>query len=160
MFLSISPNDDQIVAGLNRVLKPGGRLVLTVPAHMSLWSYFDIAARHRRRYSARALSRLLSESGFEVEYQTQFMAVLFLLIMVSRKLHGGRSDDDPDIAAEKAERELKIVPIINPLLRSVLSTEAWMVKRRWRLPIGTSHLAVARKIRPMNPSGNDQPSEE
>jgi hypothetical protein len=117
---------------------------------MSLWSYFDVAARHRRRYSAEALSRLLFQSGFEIEYQTQFMTLLFPLILVSRRLHGGQSDVDPDIAAAKAERELKIVPVINPLLRSVLSTEASFVKRRWRLPIGTSHLAVARKIRPMD----------
>ena len=43
------PNDGEIVDGLRRLLNPGGRLLLTVPAHMSLWSYFDVAACHRRR---------------------------------------------------------------------------------------------------------------
>ena len=146
------PNDDQIVAGLNRILKPGGALVLTVPAHMSLWSYFDVAACHRRRYSTDELSRLLRGKGFELEYQTQFMALLFPLIWFSRRLQGGQTEVDPEVAAKKAGRELKLVPLINPLLKAILSGEAWVVKHRWPLPIGTSHLAVARKVRtvPLN----------
>jgi SAM-dependent methyltransferase len=141
------PNDARIVAGLNQILKPGGRLVLTVPAHMSLWSYFDVAARHCRRYSVAELDRLLRENGFEVKYLTQFMMILFPMIWLLRRLRGGQAEVGHDKAAEKAARELKVVPLINSFLKMILGAEAWAIKYRIRLPLGTSLLAVASKVR-------------
>jgi SAM-dependent methyltransferase len=140
------PNDGKMLQALHRLLKPGGCLVLTVPAHMSLWSYFDVAACHCRRYSTMGLERLLVENGFKIEYRSEFMMILFPLIWLSRRLHGGRTKFDSQMAAERASRELKIVPVINRILTEVLGTEACAVKRSWSLPFGTSILAVARKV--------------
>ncbi len=44
------PNDKQILHDLHCILKPHGILILTVPAHQSLWSDFDEMSHHRRRY--------------------------------------------------------------------------------------------------------------
>jgi len=47
-----------------RVLKPDGRLILTVPAHPFLFSAWDDAWGHERRYSYRMLLRLAKAHGF------------------------------------------------------------------------------------------------
>jgi SAM-dependent methyltransferase len=86
-------DDRKTLTGLNLMLKPGGALVLTVPAHMSLWSYFDVASRHCRRYAATELEQILRESGFEVDYLTQFMMSLFPLVWLIRRIKGGRAHD-------------------------------------------------------------------
>jgi SAM-dependent methyltransferase len=141
-------DDRKTLTGLNVMLKPGGALILTVPAHMSLWSYFDVAACHRRRYAPSGLAQLLQEGGFEVEYLTEFMMSLFPLVRVLRRKKHGDELMDRERATEKAATELKIVPIINGLLKLILGVEAFAIQQRWRLPIGTSLLAVARKARP------------
>lgn len=48
-------------------LKPGGRLLLSVPAHMALWTAGDEWAGHFRRYEQAELKRLLHDSGLELE---------------------------------------------------------------------------------------------
>jgi hypothetical protein len=47
-------------------------------------------------------------------------------------------------AAERRQTELRVTPIVNGLLRAALRLERWWL-RRWRLPFGTSLLAVARR---------------
>jgi SAM-dependent methyltransferase len=138
-------NDRQILSGLNRMIKPGGALILTVPAHMALWSYFDVAACHCRRYASTELAHILRETGFEVEYLTEFMMSLFPLLWLVRRIKGGSGMMDRERAAKKAANELTIVPILNGILKLILSVEALVIERRWRLPVGTSLLAVARK---------------
>ncbi|MGQ0663469.1 MAG: methyltransferase domain-containing protein [Pseudomonadota bacterium] len=51
---------------IRRVLSPGGRLVLYVPAFQVLYSSFDRNQGHRRRYSARTLLSLVEAAGLEV----------------------------------------------------------------------------------------------
>lgn len=137
-------DDRKTLAGLNLMLKPGGALVLTVPAHMLLWSYFDVASRHYRRYTPPGLTQLLQECGFEVEYLTQFMMTIFPLVWLLRRVRGGAAMEH-DKAFEKAATEFKIVPGINGILKLVLSVEVFAIERHWRLPAGTSLLVVARK---------------
>jgi 2-polyprenyl-3-methyl-5-hydroxy-6-metoxy-1,4-benzoquinol methylase len=142
------PDDRKVLNGLNQILKPGGKLILTVPAHMSLWSYFDVASRHYRRYTAAQLEQVLRESGFEVEYVTEFMMSLFPLLWLGRRLHGRGLGTDRESAVGRAAHELAIVPVINGILKLILSWETIAIRRRWRLPIGTSLLAVSRKRQP------------
>src|SRR5215510_12694626 len=60
-------DDDQgFVAELRRILRPGGLVYLTVPAHQWLWSITDVEAGHFRRYSTRQLRLLFVEGGFDV----------------------------------------------------------------------------------------------
>jgi 2-polyprenyl-3-methyl-5-hydroxy-6-metoxy-1,4-benzoquinol methylase len=138
-------DDRRILSGLNRMLKPGGMLILTVPAHMSLWSYFDVASCHYRRYTAGRLAQILRESGFEVEYLTEFMMSLFPLLWLLRRVCRGSAVMNREKAAEKAASELRIVPLINGLFKLILTAETFAIQRRWRLPLGTSLLAIARK---------------
>ena len=80
------PEELETLVALREALAPGGRLMLTVPAHQYLWSYFDEAAQHCRRYSSREIRARLIEAGFEVEFLSQFMTCIFPIVWLFRKI--------------------------------------------------------------------------
>lgn len=55
-----------------RVLKPGGRLLLSVPLHAARWTEFDALVGHARRYDLPALQTLLAQHGLTVERSAAF----------------------------------------------------------------------------------------
>lgn len=139
------PDDLRALRGLRAATVPGGRLVLTVPAYMSLWSHTDESSGHYRRYTPATLRRVLEESGWAVERVTPFMFSLVPLMWAGRKLAAftNRLRGVRRTGRELAVGELRPVPVVNALMRGLLALEAPLV-RRWRLPVGTSLLAVAR----------------
>ncbi|HYH64111.1 MAG TPA: class I SAM-dependent methyltransferase [Urbifossiella sp.] len=139
------PDDAGALRGLRAATTPGGRLVLTVPAYMTLWSHTDEAAGHYRRYTPTTLRAALVAAGWQVEYVTPFMLPLVPLMWLGRKvaavvnrLRGRRRTE-----LEMAVGELRPVPVVNGLMRALLAPEAPLIGARWRLPVGTSLLAVA-----------------
>lgn len=126
-------------------LAPGGQLLLTVPAHQFLWSYFDEAAHHCRRYSAHEIRQKLTDAGFQVEFLSQFMASIFPIVWIFRKVQGLRRQSDSDRAQSRALDEFRIVPIVNQILTALLTLEARWVARGHHVPIGTSLVVVARR---------------
>jgi hypothetical protein len=88
----------------------------------------------------------LAAAGLEVEYLTELMALLFPLAWLTRRLagRGAAAGADADRDRRLFQKELRVVPVVNGLLRWLLSREAFFVRRRWRLPLGTSLLAIAR----------------
>jgi SAM-dependent methyltransferase len=63
---------DVAVQGFHRILQPGGKALILVPAHGSLYSAMDKAIEHRQRYEGPDLRALLEDAGFEVERLSQF----------------------------------------------------------------------------------------
>ena len=55
-----------------RVLRPGGLLVVNVPAHRWLWSYHDVTVHGRRRYERGELRNKLAAAGLAVERMTHW----------------------------------------------------------------------------------------
>ena len=140
-------DDEQVLRSVRTMLAPGGALCITVPAHMSLWSYFDHAARHARRYMFDELTDKLKTAGFHVEYQTEFMSWIYPLVWLGRRINRQFSHDNGDAGmAELAETDFRIVPGINGLLDRALAGEATLIRNRRRISLGVSLLAVARRI--------------
>ena len=142
------PDDEQLLSDLYKILTPGGTLLLTVPAHPSLWSYFDEAARHCRRYEPGELKRKLIRTGYRIDYITQYMSIIFPVVWLRRRLEALISRfraRDADLKHYMTRHELQIVPIINELLTLLLAPETLVIARRRQLPIGTSLIAIARK---------------
>jgi SAM-dependent methyltransferase len=136
----------ETLLSLREMLAPGGRLILTVPAHQFLWSYFDEAAHHCRRYSATQIRKALVEAGFTIDFLSPFMACLFPLVWVFRKVGGLRKPGSPEEAKKLALQEFRIVPGINGVLAALITLEARWLAHGHRLPFGTSLVVVARKI--------------
>lgn len=139
------PEERETLRAVHSVLISGGKLMLTVPAHQFLWSHFDEAARHCRRYSEAGIRERLMEAGFQVEYLSQFMACIFPIVWVFRKAGKFRSQNDTGRSRNWAARELRIVPGVNWVLTSLLILEARWLARGHRLGFGTSFVVIATK---------------
>ncbi|MFN8594558.1 MAG: class I SAM-dependent methyltransferase [Thermomicrobiales bacterium] len=140
-------DDTGVLRSLHNRLSPGGALVLTVPAGPELWSYFDEASHHQRRYTRSSLSDVLSDAGFTIDYISHFMLVLYPLMWLSRRLAHRLTCENRSAAGRPdalAMRELRIVPGLNDALAWLLGQESRLVRRRHSLPFGTSLLVVAR----------------
>jgi SAM-dependent methyltransferase len=137
------PEERETLDSLWKSLAPGGKLLLTVPAHQFLWSYFDDAAHHCRRYSARDIRHKLTEAGFQVEFLSQFMACIFPMVWIFRKMRGLRKHSDSDSIRSRANDEFRLIPIVNQILTALLTLEARWLARGHHLPIGTSLVVVA-----------------
>ena len=77
---------DATLAEVFRVLKPGGRLVLTVPALSMLCSQFDVDGGHFVRYSRTSLRKELECAGFVVKTTGYFFILTVLPLIVLRVL--------------------------------------------------------------------------
>ena len=133
-------DDDAAVKELARALRPGGILVVAVPALPELWSEHDEALDHVRRYRGKRLRRLLLEADLHVEKLSPFIVALLGPIAALRALQRvlPRKKETPETAF--------IIPprVINTLLVLTLRLErVWL--RRFNLPVGVSLVAVARK---------------
>jgi SAM-dependent methyltransferase len=71
---------------VHRKLRPGGRLVMSMPAYNWLWGQQDIVNKHCRRYTLRDLRKKLEAVNFTVERMTYFNTFLFPPIAAVRLL--------------------------------------------------------------------------
>ena len=134
------PDDAAALRALHAQLEHNGTLMLTVPAHQCLWSRFDEAAGHCRRYSGDGLRQVLTAAKFHVEYLSAFMLPLFPVVWLSRRVGDRTSTSDA------VQRELDVPAVLNAGLRAVLKLEEPFVNGVVRLPLGTSLVAIARKV--------------
>lgn len=138
------------MSGLEQIrmlIKPGGYLLLTVPARKELWSRFDEEAHHCRRYEPDELRQRLAAAGLEVDYLTPFMAALYPLLRGSRWLSARTNDVRRRLhLPEKSTllSDFAVRPGVNELVGWILKREAGTLRKRQQIPRGTSLLALAR----------------
>lgn len=68
----------QALINANKMLKPGGRVIILVPAFQQLYNSFDEQLGHYRRYTDKSLRNLLEETGFEVVHSQYFNFIAIL----------------------------------------------------------------------------------
>ena len=73
-----------VLSELARVLVPGGRLLVSVPAYQWAWSEFDVQNRHHRRYTQRRLVAVVKERGLDVVRATYLFAGTFPFFVADR----------------------------------------------------------------------------
>lgn len=78
-------------------LKPGGRILLTVPAFPWMWSAHDVVNHHYRRYTKKALRKAIAEAGLKIHFLSYFNSLLFPLAAAARltgRITGKEDSDD------------------------------------------------------------------
>ncbi|HEX4459998.1 MAG TPA: methyltransferase domain-containing protein [Polyangia bacterium] len=132
--------DDDAAAAreLYRVCKPGGTVIVFVPAFPILWGYNDDYSHHKRRYIKRELSALLTGAGFALDEVGYFNAVLFAPTLAARLLQRVAPK-----ATAQMEHSTKPAPW-NDLLTHIFRLELPLL-RRAPLPFGTSAFFVGHR---------------
>ncbi|MDR3708370.1 MAG: methyltransferase domain-containing protein [Capsulimonadaceae bacterium] len=133
-------HDALAVSEIRRVLKPGGYLLATVPAYMSLWSNHDIALHHHRRYTARGFRDVAQRAGLRVAKLTYTVTSLLPLVWIFRRL-------ERFTKSKTSEPQADVVPLpglVNKVLLALMEAETQFVRRR-TLPFGVTVAAIARK---------------
>jgi SAM-dependent methyltransferase len=137
------PDDLTFLRSIRRLMCPGGRIYLTVPAFQALWSKEDEFAGHYRRYTRGSLAKALETAGFAVEYLTYFFWFLPLPVFLLRALPsrlGLRGNPSPQSWGREHAGGGGSARLVDWSLRREL---AWLRKGRI-IPVGGSCLAVAR----------------
>jgi ubiquinone/menaquinone biosynthesis C-methylase UbiE len=124
------------LAEFSRCLRPGGWVVLNVPAYRWLWSYHDVAVRTKHRFVRREVARLLTDAGFTVELNTHWNALPFPLIVAKRKLFA-RAADTSDVKPYPAP--------VEAACRGLMALEHVWLRLGGTWAWGSSILAVGRK---------------
>jgi SAM-dependent methyltransferase len=135
--------DDRVaLRELRRVTKPGGWLLLTVPAYPALWSTHDVVNHHYRRYTRRTLRRAAREAGWRVDRLTSFNSLLLPAAAAVRVSQRYRLRNDNDHVSE-----LRVGPRwLNGVLERPLRLEAAMLRRGYTLHAGLSLLSVLENV--------------
>lgn len=129
-------DDAAALAEFFRTLRPGGIVVLNVPAYRWLWSYHDVAVHSRRRYERAEVLGKLGAAGFLGARATYWNTLPFPLIVARRKL----------LPAPRDGSDVKLyAPPIEATFNVAMAAERTWLRMFRRLPFGSSVFAVAQK---------------
>ncbi|MFK0686710.1 class I SAM-dependent methyltransferase [Mesorhizobium sp. IMUNJ 23033] len=126
--------DEASLATIRRMLKPGGKVVLTVPAHQWLWSKHDVGLHHMRRYSRELLKARIEQAGYRIEKLSYTNAALFPVAALARLADRLRRSNTASGQAMPPKP-------INSAMKALFSAESRIVPNA-ELPFGVSLLAV------------------
>lgn len=125
--------DRDALAGMARKLRPGGRILITVPAHPWMWSAHDVVNHHKRRYRRGTLKAVIDQAGLHLEMLSWFNSLLFPLAAAARvagRVTGKEDSDD------------KLPPgPVNALFEKIFGLERYALGRL-PFPPGVSLVAI------------------
>lgn len=131
-------NDVDCLYEVRRILCKGGMAVLTVPAHQFLFSSWDKALGHYRRYSKSRLKSIFNDVGFEPVIFSYQNALSFLPALVIR-------GKDRFLGGYRKHAEFPAIPeTVNKLLKIWGCLESVLIP--FKLPIGLSFFAVLKSV--------------
>jgi len=128
--------DEAALAALVGLAKPGGRVIVTVPAHQVLWGSHDRRLHHKRRYGRSQLRNLVAGLDVQIEYLTAFntlLAPIAVAVRLGERLLG----------VGPANQEQLPPPPLNRILGGVFAFEGSLVART-SIPFGLSYAMLLR----------------
>jgi len=132
-------DDDLALREFARALRPGGRVLLRLPAYNWLHGRHDEAVYIRHRYTARELKHKLRQAGFEPEHLSYANMLLFPAAVIKRAT-------ERFMPVQQQGSDLTIgTGLLNTPMRLVLSAEAPFVARTG-LPFGLTVVALGQRL--------------
>ena len=135
------PDDTTAIAEFARVTRPGGRVLIRVPALPALRGPHDDFVHGIRRYTTGEMRSKLLECGLAIERITYANSVLLPLVFVSRQIEARQAQ----LGATGASDVGKTSGLLDRLLEAILVLESWWIGMGGSFPAGVSLIAVARK---------------
>jgi SAM-dependent methyltransferase len=123
------------LADARRALRPGGIVVVGVPAHPRLWSQADELLGHVCRYTRPRLKEHLEQAGFQVLFSSHVFSWLVLPVWLQRRL---ATNADAQLGLDRTSLAVDRLALL-------LTRAEQKLIGRVSLPIGTSIVAVGRK---------------
>ena len=129
-----------------RVLKPGGTLLVFVPAFMFLWTAHDVANKHQRRYRSSELNHRMQAAGFTIARSSYWNSFLFpaiaLVRVVKHLVTGGK------LPVDGGHGDFFVPPkVINQTLLGLVRLENSLLRLGVNWPLGVSAMALGRNPR-------------
>lgn len=131
--------EDDVAAlqAMKALLRPGGKVLIAVPAHQWMWSAHDEVNHHHRRYSKKTLAAAIGKAGLQPTRLTYFNSLLFPLAAAARVAGRLTGRDDSDDSPPP--------PAINKLFETIFRWERHMVGRVPMSP-GVSIVTLAEPV--------------
>ncbi|OWK31197.1 class I SAM-dependent methyltransferase [Sphingomonas dokdonensis] len=128
--------EDDVAAlrAMRERLAPGGKILITVPAHQWMWSAHDVVNHHHRRYSKATLNAAIEQAGLRPRKLGYFNSLLFPLAAGARLAGRITGRDDSDDTPPPAP--------VNKLFEAIFRAERHLVGRL-PMPPGVSILTLA-----------------
>jgi SAM-dependent methyltransferase len=125
--------DREALISIGERLKPGGRILITVPAHPWMWSAHDEVNHHKRRYTRKSLAAVVDAAGLKLEMMSWFNSLLFPLAAMARGIGRVTGKTDSDDAMPPA--------FLNRIFEGLFGLERHMLGRL-PFPPGVSLVAI------------------
>ena len=119
-----------------RTIRPGGLLLLNLPAYRWLMSYHEVSGHTDRRVTRPEVAQMLAASGFEPLFLSYWNMFLFPLLVIKRKIVGG---------TEGVSDVKPFPPLVNMIFTGLMWIEGQAMAAGIPLPFGSSVLVVARR---------------
>ena len=131
--------EDDVAAlrAMRERLAPGGRILITVPAHQWMWSAHDVVNHHHRRYSKATLVKAITDAGLRPRKLGYFNSLLFPLAAGARLAGRMTGRDDSDDTPPPAP--------VNRLFEMIFRLERHLVGRV-PMPMGVSIVTFAEPV--------------
>lgn len=127
-----------ILNKINKILNSGGKLIISVPAYMFLWSHHDELNNHYRRYTSKSLKKILLKTGFKIEKITYWNTIMMPGILLFKKL---------EKISKKQVSNIESFPVwFNGIYKMILGIENVILRLGINLPFGMSIFAITKKL--------------
>lgn len=142
-ILEHAEDDMEILEQIRKGLKPGGKLIFTVPADPKLFGRYDEICMHKRRYTKPELEEKLRKAGFITERLSYF---IFFLYPFHKAIHALTKSAGEQVGdTQHIKRENQVIPVLNLCMEMTVELERILL-RFGDLPTGSAIIGVARKV--------------
>ncbi|MEW4488518.1 class I SAM-dependent methyltransferase [Thalassoglobus sp. JC818] len=126
-----------VLKNVHTALEPGGGAIITVPAYQWMFSDWDEALGHYRRYTMKMLRKQATEAGLQVKRLTHWNAFTLPAAVAVRSY-------EKIVPRQRSAEFPRVSNTTNGMLLRLAAAERWMMDRV-PVPVGLSVVGVLTK---------------